>query len=117
VQIERFFSAPLEDERIAPFQPRDDAPFPDLLGEQVADGRLGRLLRPRVPHADDFRIGSRPFQNRGRHLIVVHDDVRELEAFASAHVSRPGSPGPAPMRYTEVLSFTVAILRPRPARA
>ena len=57
VQEQRLGAAAVEDERIAPLQPRDDLALARLFGQQIADGFL--LERLRRGDADVDRLGVR----------------------------------------------------------
>ena len=85
VEEQRFGAAAIEDERVAPLQPRDDFSFARLLGEEIADGFLLERLRRRDADVDLFRIGARGAQEARRHEMVVQHDVRRLEALQAAN--------------------------------
>src|SRR5205814_7829677 len=59
VEKQRFGAASIEDEGVAPFQPRDGLALAGLLGEQVADRFLFQRLRGRSADVDPFRVRSR----------------------------------------------------------
>ena len=56
VEEQRFLAAAIEDERIAPFQPRHDLAFARFLDKQVVDGLLIERLRCREAHVDFLRV-------------------------------------------------------------
>ena len=89
VQEQRLFPAAIEDERIAPLQPRDGLAFARLLGEEVVD----RFLRHRLRRcrADVDQLGARPGmrQQPAGDEVVVDDHVGDPQAFESEDRDQP----------------------------
>ena len=75
VKEQRLFAAAIEDEGVAPLQPRDDAAFAGLLDQQVADSLLSHRRRRGRADIDPFgvrrRLRDQPFVDE----VVVDDDV------------------------------------------
>ena len=82
VQEQRFGAAVIEDERIAPLQPRDDLALARLLGEQIADRFLLERLRRRDADVDLLGVGARVAEQARVHQVVVQHDVGRREALA-----------------------------------
>lgn len=94
VQEQRFLTAPLEHERVAPFQPRDHLALARLVGEQIADRLLRHRLRRRRAHVDQLGACARVLQQALRYAMVVDHDVRRSKAFQAVHGNEPGVAGP-----------------------
>ena len=82
VQEQRFRAAAIEDERVAPFQPRDCLAFARLLRQEIADRFLFERLRRRAADVDFLRVWPGVSQQPGVNQMVEEDDVRRLEALA-----------------------------------
>ena len=85
VQEQRFLRAAVEDERIAPLQPNDGAPFACLLRQQETDRVLVERLRRGRPDVDALGVAARQAQQTHVHAMVVQDDVGRFEVLAAAH--------------------------------
>ena len=82
MQEQRFRAAAIEDERVAPLQPRDDLAFARLLGEQIADRFLFERLRRGDADVDLLRVRPRVAQQPRVHEVVVEHDVGRLRGTA-----------------------------------
>ena len=80
MQEQRFGAAAVEDERVAPFQPRDDLALARLLGEQIADRFLLERLRRGDADVDLLGVGPRVAQQARVNEVVVEHDVGRREA-------------------------------------
>ena len=98
VEKQRFGSAAVEDERIAPLQTRDRLAFARLLREQITDRFLIERLRRRHAHVDLLGVGARVAQHSRVHEVVVQHHIRRCQALLPAQGDDPGSPGPAPIK-------------------
>ena len=85
VEEERFLSAAIEDERVAPLQPRHDLAFARFLDQEVADGLLVERLRCRASHVDALRGLPRIAQQSRVDQMVVEHDVGGFEIAQSAN--------------------------------
>ena len=94
MQEQRFFAAAIEHERIAPLQPRDNAAFARLLGEQVADGLLRHGLRRGRADVDPFCVLRRVLQQARVDEMVVEHHFGDGQAGQSAHADETGVAGP-----------------------
>ena len=65
VQEQRLFAAAIEDERVAPLQPRNELAFARLLDEQIADRFLRHRLRRRGADVDQLGARRACFSSRG----------------------------------------------------
>ncbi len=90
VQKERFLSAVVEDERVAPLQARHLLALADFLDEQVGDrvavGALGRG----APDVDPFGPGPGVPQHGRVHQAVVDHHVRAPQAGGAAQRQKAG---------------------------
>ena len=85
MEKEALGAAGVEDERIAPLQPRDGLAFARLFRQQVADGVLVVRLRSGAADVDLLGVGPRvPEQPRVDEVVVQHD-VGHREALQAAH--------------------------------
>ena len=84
VQEQRFRSAAVEDERIAPFQTRDRLAFARFFGEQITDGFLLERLGRSHPDVDLLGVRRRVAQQSRMHQVVVQHDIRLRETLHSA---------------------------------
>ena len=75
VQEQRFLTAAIEQERIAPLQPRDDLAFARFFHEQVVDGFLVERLRRAEPDVDLLGFLPRIAEQSRVHEMVVEHDV------------------------------------------
>ena len=90
MEEQRFGAAAVEDERIAPLQPRDDLSFARLLGEQIADRFLLERLRRGDADVDLFGVRPRVREQPRVHEMVVQHHVGRGEALQPAHGDEPG---------------------------
>ena len=92
VKKEALGASGVEDERIAPLQPRDRLAFARLFGQQVADGVLVARLRGGDADVDLLGVGARvPEQTRVDQVVVQHD-VGRHQALQAADRDKSGIP-------------------------
>ena len=84
VQEQRFFAALIEQERIAPLQPRHGLAFARLFGEQVADGILIARLGRGAADVDALGVLRRSVQQIGMHEVIEDHHVGLLQAAVAA---------------------------------
>ena len=94
MQEQRLRAAAVEDERVAPFQPRDRLALACLFGQQIADGFLFERLRRRAADVDLLRVGPRVAQQTRVNKMIEEHDVRGLEALEAADGDESGIAGP-----------------------
>ena len=90
VQEQRFGAAAVEDERVAPLQPRDGLALARLLRQQVADRFLLERLRRGGADVDLLRVRPRRAQQPRRHEMVVQHDVGRRETLQAADGDEAG---------------------------
>ena len=76
VQEQRFLAALIEQERIAPLEPRHRLAFARLLREQVADRILIARLGRGAADVDALGVLRRDVQQIGMHEVIEDHDVR-----------------------------------------
>src|SRR4029078_7838220 len=84
VEKQGLAAAVIENERAAPFQPRDDLSLACLFREQVTDGFLLERLRSRHAYIDALGVSSRSPQEARMHERVVQHDVGRGQTMQSA---------------------------------
>ena len=115
VQEQRFGAAAVEDERVAPFEPRDRLALARLFRQQVTDGFLLERLGRRM--ADVDHLGVRPGvaeQPRVNQMVVQHD-VGRLEIPQAANGDEPWIAG-ARANQIDDASHLVVVSRSRLSR-
>ncbi len=85
LQEERLFAAVVEDERVAPLEPRHELALARLLGDQVADRLLRHRLGRRGADVDQLGAAPRVQQQPRRHEVVVDDHVGAPQAGEPVH--------------------------------
>ena len=127
-----------EHERVAALEPHHALARAAELDQQLVGLLLGERRRAGLlADVAQLRIRPRPLERARRDQPVVEDRVRAAISSSERRVIRPGSPGPAPTRYTMPLTRGTlpgghaaapppraarplprrAAARPRPARA
>ena len=96
VEEQRFFSAAVEDERIAPLQTDDGLAVACLFGKQKTDRVLLERLGRRRADVNPFRVGPRAAQQPRVDPVIVNHDVSRLEVALPSHADERRIPGPAP---------------------
>ena len=94
VQEQRFLAAAVEDERVAPFQPRHHFAFARLFHKEVADRFLIERLRRGGADVDLLGVLPRVAQHARRHEVVVEHHVRVGERAQAPHGDQAGIAGP-----------------------
>jgi hypothetical protein len=83
VKKQRLFASAIEDERVAPLEPRDDLAFARLFRQQVADGLLRQGLWRCRPDVEQLGARACMVEQTRRNQMVMYDDVggpQQLEA-------------------------------------
>ena len=93
VQEQRFLAAAIEQERIAPLEPRDDFSLARFLHEQVVDRFLIERLRRCRAEVDLLGLLPRIPQQPRLHEMVVEHDVGSREIAGAAGADEPGIAG------------------------
>ena len=93
VQEQRLGSALIEQDRIAPLEPRHDLALARLLRQQVTDGFLIALLRIVLADVDTFGRRRRPFEQPRIDVVVVNHDVGLLQTAIPAQRDEVRSAG------------------------
>ena len=93
MEKERFRSAAIEDERVAPLQAGDRLAFTRFLDDEIADGFLFHRLRRGNPHIDLLGAGARVRQQLQRDQMIVEHDVGRGEASQASQGNKPGIAG------------------------
>ena len=93
VQEQRFLAALVEQERIAPLQPRDGLALARLLGEQEADRILIARLRRGAANVDALGMLGRDCEQVGMHEVIEDHHVGFLQAAKPAQGNQVGRAG------------------------
>ena len=94
VQEQRFLTAAIEQERVAPLETRHDLAFARLLGQQVADRFLIALFGRRAADVDAFGIFRRHGEQVGMHEVIEDHHVGLLQAAVAAQRDQIRRAGP-----------------------
>ena len=93
VQEQRFFAALIEQERIAPLEPRHRLALARLLGEQIADRVLIARLGRGAADVDALGVLGRDLEQLGMHEVIEDHDVGFLQAAIPAQGDEVGRAG------------------------
>jgi hypothetical protein len=85
VEKQRLGAAAIEDERIAPLEPRHRFALARFFREQVTDGFLLERLRRGDADVDLLGVGARVAQQARGNDVIVQDDIRSLEILQAAY--------------------------------
>ena len=94
VQEQRFRTAPIENEWVAPFQTGDRLALARLFGQEITDRFLFERLRRRAADVNFLGVGPRAAQQTRVDEMIEEHDVRRLEALEPSHGDEAGIPRP-----------------------
>ena len=84
MQEQGFLASTVEEERIAPLQPRHDLALARLLGEEVANGVLIARLRRRGTYVNALGVSRRDVEQIGADQVIEDHHLGLLQAAIAA---------------------------------